>query len=290
MTVFFFALRYASNLPMRALFAEITLVCAMIIIAAGACPRAANAQSVGVGVGIGLPLMKYITAQTDREYRITPEPGYYPVLKDYENAYGSIHFNASLLLDFELPFDVEVRFDAARMRWRKSVTTHVSCEPTDVVNGSFSDAATQYIPLKDVGDQCLNKTSYKAEEDISSSSLSNLWFFHFSGGGRYAFYRSARWQIFAGAHLGFTIASRISSDTWFGGNAGALLGVMVRLSDYIWIEFDAKAAFLLTQAPDDSQTRINHETQTGGNIFTSLVQPDAYVDFQLSLRFDFSEI
>lgn len=275
---------------MRTILAKLTFICAVLFIVVGLYPSFARAQSIGVGIGLGLPLMDYITEQTDREYRITPEPGYYPVLKRYENAYGSVHFNASLLLDFELPVDVEVRFDAARMRWRKSVVTHVSCVPVDVVDGSYTDVATKYIPLGKVDDSCINKMTYQSTKDISGDGLSSLWFFHISGGIRYAFYRSHDWQIFTGAHLGLTLATRITSKTWFGGNVGALLGVMFRLSDYLWVEFDAKIAFLVTQAPDDTQTRINHEKQIGGNILTSLVQPDAYVDFQLTIRFDFSDL
>ena len=248
------------------------------------------AQSIGIGIGLGLPLMDYITEQTDREYRITPEPGYYPVLKKYENSYGSLHFNASLLLNLELPVDIEIRFDATRMRWRKSVVTHVSCVPVDVVNGAFTDAATQYVPLSKVESTCINKATYKDTKSLDSANMNSLWFFHISGGARYPFFESASWKLFVGAHLGFTISTLMSSDTWFGGNIDALVGAMVKLSDYLWIEFDVKAVFLLTQAPDDTQTRINHETQIGGNILTSLVQPDAYVDFQLSLRFDFSDL
>ena len=53
-------------------------------------------------------------------------------------------------------------------------------------------------------------------------------------------------------------------------------------------ELSCHLMFLLTEIPDDIQMRINHETQTGGNILTSIVQPDAYIDFQLAIRFDFS--
>lgn len=274
---------------MRTILAEISLIFAVLIIVVGFCPSTVRAQSIGVGIGLGLPLMDYITEQTDREYRITPEPGYYPILKRYENAYGSIHFNGSLLLDFELPVDIEVRFDAARMTWSKSVVTHVSCVPVDVVDGAYTDVSTDYIPLDKVDNSCINKATYQSTKDISGSGLSSLWFFHVSGGIRYAFYESYNWQIFTGAHLGVTLATRITSNTWFGGNVGALLGVMFRLSDYLWLELDVKIAFLVTQAPEDSQTRINHETQIGGNILTSLLQPDAYADMQLTIRFDFSD-
>ena len=261
-----------------------------ILICIVLCPALSSAQSLAIGAGPGIALMDYITAQTDREYRITPEPGYYPVLKDYENALASIHFNASLLLNFELPVDVEIRFDMARMRWKKSVVTHVSCTPVDVVNGSFNDAIAHYIPLDKVDPTCLNRDIYDAEEDISDSSMSSLWFFHISGGARYSFFKNENWNIYTGAHLGLTISTTFDGDTWLGGNIDALIGVMYKLSEYIWIELDAKILFAVTQAPQDSQTRINHETQTGGNIFTSLVQPDAYVDFQASVRFDFSNL
>ena len=267
------------------------ILCGLSVLVLALCfGSPASGQSLGIGFGLGFPLMDYMTGVTDREYRVTPEPGYYPVLKTLENAYGSVHFNASLLLDFDLPVDVEIRFDMARLRWRKSRITHVTCSPVDVVNGSFNDAIADYIPLSDVESSCLNKNTYSSTSDISKEERSSLWFFHISGGGRYAFYRSADWQIYAGGHLGLTIATTIDSDTWFGGNVDAILGVIFRLSDLIWLEFDAKILFMLTQVPMDSQTRINHEVQTGGNIVTSLVQPDAYVDFQISIRFDFNAL
>ena len=254
------------------------------------CPAIASAQSFGLGFGLGLPLMDYMTGETDREYRITPEPGYYPVLKTLENAYGSVHFNASLLLNLDLPVDIEIRFDMTRMRWRKSVITHVSCTPVDVIDGNYSDVATTYIPLKDVEESCLNRNTYEAERDISKDERSSLWFFHISGGARYNFLKTEDWRLYAGGHLGLTLATTIDSDIWFGGNIDAIVGFMYRLSDLVWIELDAKILFMITQVPQDSQTRINHETQTGGNIFTSLIQPDAYVDLQLSIRFDFSNL
>ena len=253
-------------------------------------PSLACAQSLGVGFGLGLPLMDYMTGQVDREYRVTPTPGYYPVLKDLENAYGSLHLNASLLLDFDLPLDVEIRFDMTRMRWRKSVITHITCTPVDVVNGTFNDAIAQYIALDDVETACINRKTYNAIDDISKDERSSLWFFHISAGGRFYFYQNATWQVFAGAHLGFTIGTQMEEDSWFGANIDALLGVMYKLSNVFWIGLETKILFMVTQVPQDSQIRINHEIQTGGNIFTSLLQPNAYIDFQLTLRFDFSDI
>lgn len=264
---------------------------AFLVFAAILCvPGMVCAQSLGIGFGLGLPLMDYITGQTDRDYRVTPEPGYYPVLEDWENAYGSMHFHASLILNFDLPVDVEARFDAARMRWDKSVVTHVSCKPVDVVNGSFNDASVDYVKLSEVDETCMNRETYNAEKDISGESLSSLWLLHISGGARYPFFSNQDWNIFAGGHLGLTIATMADFDTWLGGNIDAVVGVMYRLSDVIWIELDAKIEFMVTQAPQETQTRINHETSTGGNIFTSLVQPNAYVDFQFAIRFDFSDL
>ena len=266
------------------------LLGALLLFVACLCPAMASAQSIAVGFGLGFPLMNYFNNEVDRDYRITPSPGYYPVLKKLENAYGSMHFNASLILNLDLPVDLEIRFDAARMRWRRSKVTHVSCTPVDVIDGKFSDASATYYPLNKVPAECLDTSSYQASKDISSEDRSSLWFFHISGGARYSFYKTHDWNIFTGAHLGFTIATTIDSKTWLGANIDALIGVMYRLSDLIWIELDAKLLFAITHVPEDPQTRINHETQTGGNILSSLVQPESYIDFQLSIRFDLSDI
>ena len=253
-------------------------------------PAAASAQSLAIGMGLGLPLMDYITDEVGRDYRVTPEPGYYPTLKTLENAYGSFHFNASLILNFELPVDIEARFDAARMGWQKSRVTHVSCTPVEVINGRFTDTNAVYVPLDKVDPSCMNRKNYNDTTDISSDERASLWFFHISGGARYNFLKRETWALFGGGHAGLTISYIADNDSWLGGNADIVAGAMVRLAELIWIEFTVKLLFTLTQAPDDTQTRINHETQTGGNIFTSLVQPDAYIDFQISIRFDFSEL
>lgn len=253
------------------------------------CPLTAAAQSLAVGFGFGIPFMSYYTGQTDREYRVTPTPGYYPVLQTLDNSLSG-NISASLLLNFDLPVQLEIRFDMAIMAWNKSHITHVSCEPVDVINGTFSDAATQYIAIGDVDETCLNRAAYTSENDISTEDRASLKFFHVTGGIRYPFFKSENWQIFAGATLGLTLATTFDEGPWFGGSVDARLGVMYRMTELFWIEFDIKLLFLATQVPQDSQTRINHETQTGGNIFTSLMQPDAYIDFQLALRFDFSNL
>ena len=69
-----------------------------------------------------------------------------------------------------------------------------------------------------------------------------------------------------------------------------MIGMMYRLSELIWVELDIKLLVALTLAPEETQAHINHETQTGGNIFTSLIQPEVYLDFQLGIRFDFSDL
>ncbi len=267
---------------------KILLRCVFFAIAM-LCPLSASAQSIALGVGFGIPLMDYFTGQTGREYRVTPEPGYYPVLQTLENTFSG-NLSVSLLLNFDLPVQIEARFDLASMDWAKSRVTHVSCKPVDVVNGSFSDAATQYIALGDVEDTCLNRATYEADTDLSSEERASLRFFHISGGARYPFYKIEKFQLYASAHLGLTIATTFNDGPWFGGNIDALVGLMYKMTEYLWLELNIKLAFLVTQPPQDSQTRINHETQTGGNIFTSLVQPDAYIDFQLALRFDFSNL
>ena len=253
-------------------------------------PHEASAQSIGFGFGLGIPLMDYYTNDVGREYRVTPEPGYYPTLSTRENANGSLHLYADVLLPFDDLFiidEVEIRFDMARMRWQNSRVTHVSCKPVDVVNGAFTDAATTYYKLDDVDEACLNKETYDANSDISEDERASLWFFHLSAGARYHIWQNDSWKLFTGLHLGITIATVMDGAIW-GGNVGAIFGGAYHLSALIWLELSVHLMFLLTEIPDDTQTRLNHEKQTGGNILTSIVQPDAYVDFQLAIRFDFS--
>ena len=111
-------------------------VFAVAVLAAGGC----YAQSLGFGIGVGIPLMDYFTGQTGREYRVTPEPGYYPVLRTFENSIPSIQFGVSFLLNLLGSLDAEIRFDVSRMSWKRSVVTHVSCKPVDVVDGTFNDS------------------------------------------------------------------------------------------------------------------------------------------------------
>lgn len=257
-------------------------------------PQQASAQSFGIGFGLGIPLMDYLTNEVDREYRVTPKPGYYPILESVENAMGSLHLHADVLLPFDnlgIIDEVEIRFDVARFRWRRTRITHTACEPVDVYNGTFNDASAKYRPIQSAIEDptCIaSGHNYTTTEDISGDERSSLWFFHITGGARYNFVQTDDWKVFLGAHLGLTIATMLQGSAWFGADVDALIGFSYRLSPLVWFELYAKAVFTLTEIPDDTQTRINHETQTGGNIFTSLVQPDAYVDFQIAIRFDFN--
>lgn len=253
----------------------------------------AKAQSLGIGFGLGLPLMDYFTDEVDREYRVTPESGYYPVLKRLSNSLGTVHFHADFLIKIEaIPIlsDIEVRFDIARMRWKKSRITHITCVPLDTNSSQFDDATAKYMPLSEAPPECLDATTYKSEKDISSMDMSTLWFFHISGGGRYNFWENQDFKVFTGLHLGVTIATMDGMPTCFGGNIDVIIGISYRLSPLVWIELDAKLLFMATQVPTNTQKRINHDSQTGGNIFTSLVQPNAYVDLQFGIRFDFNAL
>lgn|GEM_PF-2231065 len=264
-----------------------------LVLACVALPGVTYAQSLGLGFGLSLPMMDYFTHDVGREYRVTPalDSGYFPVLRTLENAPGGIVFHVDFLIpveDFGIIDAVELRFDASRMGWRRSRVTHVACTPVDVANGPFDDAIVRYYPLRSVDSSCLDVAAYSAMRDISGDGLSSLWFFHFSGGGRYHLWANHDWQIYVGAHLGVTLATTMDSDTWWGGHIAALFGVAYRLSPLVWVALDAKILFMVTQAPEHYQDRLNHVHQTGGNIFTTFVQPNAYADFQLSIRFDFN--
>lgn len=258
-----------------------------LLVATGA--RLAYSQSLGFGVGVGFPLMTYIKHDVDREYRVTPTSGYYPILKERINALGSTHFHIDLLLETDIISFIdafELRFDAGRFLWKESRTTHVSCRPVELFQNQFQDASTEYIPLSKVSPECLDRSNYASTVDISDDQLPSLWFFHISFGARYNFVDANDWLVFVGPHLGFTIATLFGDESFFGGSLDAILGVSYKLSSLVSVELTAKALFTLTQAPEDTQSRINHETQTGGNILTSFVQPFASFDFQLGIRLD----
>ena len=250
--------------------------------------REASAQSVAVGFGLGIPFTSYIENEVGREYRVSPKPGYYPILRELNNAVGSIHLNASLLLNVELgPFQkLGINFSASRFLWSTAETTHVSCSPVSIQNNSFSDAATEYYPVDTAN--CINAETYETTEDISNDDRTSLWFLHLSVGPRYIFFQNAQWAIFADAHLGISVA--ILNKSYWGGALDADIGFNYRITDTLYIEFDIELKYMLTQAPEDMQSRINHETQTGGNVLTSFVESYAFVNFLLSLRFDFSNI
>ncbi|MFA5623805.1 MAG: hypothetical protein WC966_01950 [Bradymonadales bacterium] len=249
--------------------------------------RYATAQSLGFGLGLGFPLMSYITNDVGREYRVTPSPGYYPLLRERVDALGSAHFHVDLLLDMDIiPYfeQLEIRFDAARFLWKESRTTHVSCEAVELYQNQFDDSATRYIALGKVTPDCLDRKNYSAKRDISGDQLPSLWFFHISVGMRYHFLNRHGWRIFVGPHIGFTIGTLFGDESYFGGSVDAILGLSYELSELVSVEFTSKLLFLLSQAPENRQSRINHESQTGGNILTSIVQPFAYFDFQLGIR------
>lgn len=238
-------------------------------------------------MGVGFPFTSYIDNYVDREFRVSPSPGYYPVLKELDNSLGSIHINASFLINLELGFlqQLEIQFAASRFLWSRATTTYVSCKPVSVYNNSFDDAATEYYPVD--GAPCVKPDAYEPM-DISDDGLDSLWFLNLSVGGRYHFYQTLSWNIFLGAHLGASLA--IFDKNYWGGELDALIGFNYRISPLFLIEFGIELKFMLTEAPESRQARINHETQTQGNVFTSLVEPYLFLDFLLSLRFDLSNI
>src|SRR5690606_17413606 len=58
-----------------------------------------EAQSIGIGGGFGFPFTTYVEDELDREFRVVPEPGYYPVLRERTNENFGLHINVSLVLE-----------------------------------------------------------------------------------------------------------------------------------------------------------------------------------------------
>jgi hypothetical protein len=60
----------------------------------------------------------------------------------------------------------------------------------------------------------------------------------------------------------------------------------VALGPVLSLEVDTRATFMLTEAPASAESRINHEIETGGNIFSTLFETFGFYEIQFGLRFD----
>jgi len=250
----------------------------------------AQAQSIGIGFGGGFPIQTFVEGEADREFRVSPEPGYYPTLQDRTNEIGSFHFNLSLLIhDFDLFVifdDLEIRFDISSFGWSTAEVTHTSCSPIEVVGSEFDDATVQYLPIDDA--ECLGD-DYDSSTDISELELPALQVFDIGVGGRAVLLDRAGWNIWWPVTVGLVISTFADPDAEFflGASLASGAGVGFSFSDSVSMELESRYTFMVTEAPDSIQRRLNNEPQTEGNIVTTVAETFSWVDIQLALRFAF---
>jgi len=255
----------------------------------------ARTQSLGVGVGIAIPLSTYVEDEISSDFRVFPEPGYYPTLRERSNAMGNVVIRLALLLDSPLLFfdSTEIRFEIVEFGWDEALTKHTACEPIKQIDGRFDDATAQYYPVDSAW--CLlmaPEGSVSLREDISEAELPALQIFNIGFGGRYHFWRDEDWRLFGTLTAGLVITTFIDPGAkfYFGAQLGSGAGVGYRLGSLVSLEFEARVTGLLTEAPDELQNRLNHDVQTGGFILTTFMEAFAFVDFSFSLRFDLSDL
>jgi len=274
---------------------QLSLLLLVLLLLLGGADHA-QGQSLGLGFGLGVPLMTYVEGSADKEFRVYPEPGYYPILTELHNAAGSTHFNLDLVLNspFLVIFDeMEFRFSFATFGWSEMRTTHSACAPSQVSNGVFDDATARYFPVDEAW--CLQQEGAEKRStsvDVSELELPSLTLITAGFGGRHVFLEKAGWKLFSGLSLGLAVStfSDPSADFYFGGQVAASAGVSYALSRVASVEVLSRASFLVTEAPAGLQQRLNHETQTGGHIFSTLFQTFAYVDFHFGLRFSLADL
>ena len=248
------------------------------------------AQSLGVGLGVGAPLTTYVEDEMDLEFRVSPEPGYYPVLRERTNQAGT-QFHISLLLDtpaFNFFDDIEIRFDYGTYGWDKAIATHTGCSPVVASGDVFDDAAVEYFAIEEAS--CLDE-SYDPTSDITALELAVLQVYGLGVVGRWQFIDQADWLLWGGLGAGLGMASfdEVGAELYPGLEVLGSFGVGYRLSDFVSVELELRLMWMMTEAPDTLQNRINHDAQTSGNIFTSLIESLTILDLQLGIRFGLSD-
>ena len=114
----------------------------------------ASAQQIGGGLGTGFVIPTgYVDNRLDREFRVAPDSsaGYFPILEEWDNQQGSLHFNLLLVFNraeiaswFD---DLEIRFDLGIFSWSTATVTHTSCSPVELIDNQFSPENVAELPM-----------------------------------------------------------------------------------------------------------------------------------------------
>jgi len=266
----------------------------------------ASAQSIGIGGGVGFPFTTYVEDELDREFRVVPEPGYYPVLQERTNSLAGMHLHLSVVLDDReflwIFHDLEIRVDYLQYSWSDAVATHTGCEPIPVFDNDFDAATADFESLPEACcftemvdgspvERCLDDFDYETRTDISELELPELQIFNVNVGGRYNLLEQMDWEIYLGLGGGFTAATFADpgAEFYFGGNLAGSAGFVYNLG-LIGIEVEGRVTGILTEAPDTVQTRLNSDAQTGGWVGASILETFVYADLQAGLRLNFDAL
>ncbi|MDX9722628.1 MAG: hypothetical protein RBU37_17910 [Myxococcota bacterium] len=257
-------------------------------------PCLARAQSISIGQAVAIALSTYVEEESSSEFRVFPEPGYYPTLQERSNAIGTVYLRLVLLLDIPwLYFDAtEVRIELLEFGWDEALTTHTACEAIEQVDGQFDDASAQYLPADSAW--CLTQApqTVSTTKDISEEELPALQIINIGVGGRYLFLNEEGWILYHSLAGGLAIATFVdpSSPYFFGVQGSTGLGVAYSLGSLVSIELETRLTGMLTESPDELQSRINHSVQTGGHILSTLFEGYGFFDVGLALRFNLSDL
>lgn len=292
--------RQPARAPTPAGAARALAVLAVLAAAIALNPDNACAQSVDIGLGLGLPLQSFVEDEVGREFRVVPQAGYYPTLRERESALGSFHLHLALVLGgYDLMGfidDIEIRFDFGSFGWSTATITHTTCTPVESTTGAFDPATARFITVDQArnttdrnGQRCLPQ-DYEATTDISELELPALQIFNLGVGGRSHLLDASGWTLWLSGAVGLVVATFADpgAEFFLGGSIAAGAGISYAVSDIVSIKLlEARATFAITEAPDSIQNRLNHDTSSPRWIGSQLMETFAWVDFQLGLSFAF---
>jgi hypothetical protein len=252
-----------------------------------------GARGVIISGGIVLPIPWpsgmgiYLHNEVGRDFRLQPEPGYYPYLQDRTNtafdSYGNTHLRLGFVRD-----GLEISFDFFQMGWSEAVVTHVSNTRLDVVGKQFDDTSAVYLPVD--SDEASSIRAEMGQEglrrDVSDLNLVPLRIYHLGGGLRHQLWRGAPWEVWVPWSGGLVLTTLSDAPGAFdvGLALSGGLGASYDVSELISLEVGLRYWLMLTTTPGDFQTNANRAQAVGATIFSALFEVFHFADLNVALR------
>lgn len=244
---------------------------------------------IGGGVALSIPwpesLGTYVSLEVERDFRLTPKPGYYPYLQDRSNDISGGHFYIALVLD-----DIDLRYTYNQFGWSEANVTHVSDIPLEVINNSFDDATAVYIPVESSRAESIREEMKdQLKQNLTEQELSSLQIHTLAFGLRHYLWNTGQFYLWIPWSVGPTLVQggKSEDDINFGLDVSGGAGISFGISKQIGFDFEARYHFLVTTAPGEYQQNVNHADAVGYGVMFAIFEVFHFAEIHGGLRINF---